>query len=224
LGLLKLEGCVSLFSHPELVHLIATYGYWIVGAIVALESMGIPMPGETILIAAALYAATTHQLDIGLVIASAAAGAVVGDNIGYWIGREGGYRLLLRYGGQIGITERRIKLGQYLFLRHGGKVVFLGRFVAVLRAFAAFLAGVNRMSWPHFFLANVAGGVVWSTIFGVGAYVFGAAIHSFSKPFAITFAIAAAGAVIVGFIFMRRHEHELENEAERALPGPLRPP
>jgi len=224
LGLLKLGGCVSLFSHAELIHLIATYGYWIVGAIVALESMGIPMPGETILIAAALYAGTTHQLDIGLVIVSAAAGAVVGDNIGYWVGREGGYRLLRRYGARIGITERRIKLGQYLFLRHGGKVVFFGRFVAVLRAFAAFLAGVNRMSWPHFFLANVAGGVVWSTIFGVGAYVFGAAIHSVSKPLAISFAIAAAGAIIVGLIFMRRHEHELENEADRALPGPLRPP
>src|SRR6516162_7773929 len=92
-------------------HLIATYGYIAIGCIIALESMGLPLPGESALVAAALYASRHDQ-------------SIVGDNVGYWIGREFGYRLLLRYGAAIGLSESKIKLGQYLFLRHGGKVVF----------------------------------------------------------------------------------------------------
>jgi len=87
-------------------------------------------------------------------------GDVLGDNLGFWVGREGGYRLLRRYGRYIHVEERRLKLGQYLFLKHGGKVVFFGRFVAVLRAWAAFLAGTNRMRWPRFLLFNAAGAIV----------------------------------------------------------------
>src|SRR4029079_13038149 len=105
---------------------------------------GAPLPGETVLVIASLFA-SRHHLHIAGVIAAAAAGAVAGDNIGYWIGREVGYRLLLRYGSALGVAARRIKLVQYLFMRDGGKVVFFGRFVAVLRVLAAFLAGVNRM-------------------------------------------------------------------------------
>src|SRR6266436_2822832 len=126
------------FATSQLSHLLATYGYWAVLVFVAIESTGIPFPGETMLLIAAIYAGTTHQLSIPLVILAAASGAIIGDNIGFWVGREGRYRLL---------DERKLKLGQYLFLKHGGKVVFFGRFVAVLRAWAAFLAGTNHMSW-----------------------------------------------------------------------------
>src|SRR5690349_22734487 len=111
--------------------------------------MGVPLPGESVLVLAALYAAR-HGQSITALIASAAVGAILGDNVGYWIGREFGYRLLLRYGRYVGLTETRIKLGQYLFLHHGGKVVFFGRFIAVLRVLAAVLAGVNRMEWRSF--------------------------------------------------------------------------
>ena len=138
----------------DLMHLLATYGYWAVLVFVAIESTGIPFPGETMLLVAAIYAGTTHQLSLPLVIAAAATGAILGDNLGFWIGREGGYRLLRRYGRSIRLEERRLKLGQYLFMRHGGKVVFFGRFVAVLRAWAAFLAGTNRMRWPRFLFFN----------------------------------------------------------------------
>jgi membrane protein DedA with SNARE-associated domain len=141
---------MSFFIQGELPHLITTYGYWAVGGTVALESIGIPVPGETALVAAAATAATTHALALWIVIAAAAAGAVLGDNIGFTIGRTLGYWLLLRLARHAWISERRIKLGRYLFLRHGGTVVFFGRFVAVLRELAAFLAGVNRMSWPRF--------------------------------------------------------------------------
>src|SRR5215831_21156681 len=116
---------------PELGPLIAQYGYAAVGIVVGLESMGVPLPGETMLVLAAVYAGTHSDLHIFGVIGAAALGAILGDNVGYWLGREFGYPLLLRYGRHVGLTEVRIKLGQYLFLRHGGKVVFFGRFVAV---------------------------------------------------------------------------------------------
>ena len=152
----------------DLLHLLNTYGYWAVLVFVAIESTGIPFPGETMLLVAAIYAGTTHRLSIALVIAAAASGAILGDNLGFWIGREGGYRLLRRYGRYIRLEERRLKLGQYLFMRHGGKVVFFGRFVAVLRAWAAFLAGTNRMPWAPFLIYNALGGIIWATLYGLG--------------------------------------------------------
>jgi len=196
----------------------------VVGGAVALESTGIPVPGEATLVAAAIYAATTHDLNIWLVIAAAACGAILGDNIGMWLGREVGYRLLVRYGPRIGLSERRIKLGQYLFRRHGGKVVFFGRFVAVLRVLAAFLAGANRMPWPRFFVFNAAGGIVWATLYGLSAYYLGAAVQHVARPVGIAVGAVAILAVIGSMIFLRRHEQQLEDEAERAMPGPLRPP
>src|SRR5215468_8621116 len=116
-------------SSDNMAHLIATYGYFAIGAIIALESMGLPLPGESVLALAALYAAH-HNQSIVAVVVSAATGAIIGDNVGYWIGREVGYSLLRRYGSRIGLSPSKIKLGQYLFMVHGAKVVFLGRFVA----------------------------------------------------------------------------------------------
>jgi membrane protein DedA with SNARE-associated domain len=124
-------------------HLITHYGYGAVFVIVMLESAGIPMPGETILVTAAVYAGTKHALDIRWVIAAAAGGAILGDNIGFWVGREFGEPLLIKWGHLVGLGARKRMLGRYLFARYGGSIVFLGRFVALLRAFAALLAGAN---------------------------------------------------------------------------------
>jgi membrane protein DedA with SNARE-associated domain len=214
---------VDWFSPEYLNHVISTYGYWAVGMIVALESMGLPLPGEAVLVLASLYAGRHHDLNIAGVIASAATGAIVGDNIGYLLGREFGYRLLLRYGRYVGLSDARIKLGQYLFRRHGGKVVFFGRFVAVLRVLAAFLAGANRMDWRHFLIANASGGILWACIFGLGAHTFGQALLQVTGPLAAGLLIVAAVAIVGAALFVRRHEAELEAEAERALPGPLQP-
>src|SRR5207245_1138349 len=205
----------------DLVHLLTTYGYLAVLVFVGIESIGIPFPGETMLLIAAIYAGTTHHLFIPLVIVAAACGAILGDNIGFWIGREGGYRLVRRYGRYIRLDERKLKLGQYLFRKHGGKVVFFGRFIAVLRTFAAFLAGTNRMPWPRFLLFNALGGIVWATFYGIGGYLLGNNIHRFTGPVGRIQLVLAVLIIVVSLVVLRRNEHRLEEEAERALPGPL---
>jgi membrane protein DedA with SNARE-associated domain len=211
---------LHLASH-DLSHLLSAYGYWAVLVFVAIESTGIPFPGETMLLAAAIYAGTSHHLQIAFVIAAAAAGAILGDNIGFWVGREGGYRLLRRYGRYIKLDERKLKLGQYLFQKHGGKVVFFGRFVAVLRAWAAFLAGVNRMHWPPFLAFNAAGGILWATIYGLGGYALGNNVHKLTGPVGIATVVIAIAVIVASLVVLRKNEHRLEEEAERAIPGPL---
>ncbi len=213
---------MSLLS-PDVMQLIGQYGYGAVALAVGIESVGVPFPGETTLLAAAIYAGTTHRLSIAGVIAAAALGAIIGDNIGFWLGREFGYRFLLRYGRYVRVTEPRIKLGQYLFLRHGGKVVFFGRFVAVLRALAAFLAGANRMTWSRFLAFNAAGGIVWAALYGAGAYYLGKQVHHVLGPVGIGLLVVTAVLMIAGFFILRHHEKQLEERAERALPGPLIP-
>jgi membrane protein DedA with SNARE-associated domain len=203
--------------------LLVTYGYWALFAVITLESTGLPLPGESALIGAALYAGHTHRFELSLLILAAAAGAILGDNIGYWIGRELGFRLLLRFGHLVGLDERRLRLGQYLFLRHGGKIVFLGRFVALLRTFAALLAGVNRMDWRRFLLCNASGGILWSTLYSAGGFYLGETMREVSAPIRWTGLGLAVVAVVAGAVFFRRNAARLEAEAVRALPGPLVP-
>jgi membrane protein DedA with SNARE-associated domain len=201
--------------------LVAHYGYAAVFFIIALESAGIPLPGETILVTASIYAATAHGLNIGAVIGCAAAGAIFGDNIGFWVGREIGLRLLIRHGHYIKLDEGKLKLGQYLFQRQGGKIIFFGRFVAVLRAFAALLAGANGYDPKRFFLFNAAGGICWATLYGGLAYIFGSQVHKIAGPFGIAMLIIAVIALFFGWRFYKSHETQLMKEADAALPGPL---
>lgn len=203
---------------------LGRFGYAAVFAFVAIESLGIPFPGETMLIAAALYAGLTHQLAIGVIIVVAAAGAIIGDNIGFGLGHWGGYRLLKRYGHYIRLHDGRIKLARYLFQRHGGKVVFFGRFISVLRTYAAFLAGTARMRWPRFLVFNAAGGIVWATGYGTGAYLAGSQINRLSGPVNLALAAAAVLVVVALILVLRRQEKELTARAEEAMPGPLEDP
>jgi len=197
--------------------LLATYGYGLVLAVVALESAGLPLPGETVLVTASVYAGTTHNMAIAGVIAAAAAGAIIGDNLGFWVGREAGPPILHRFGHLVGLDARRQKLGQYLFMRYGGAIVFFGRFVAFLRAFAALLAGVNRLDPLRFFAFNAAGGIAWATIFGLGGYALGASFHRIAGPFGLAMLALALVALVLGWRFFRHHEERLLDEAERAM-------
>src|SRR3954463_7806998 len=206
---------------PSLQDLLHRYGAPGVGLVLMLESIGLPLPGESLMIAAAVYAATTGQIDIWTLVPIAAAGAIVGDQIGYGIGRWIGFRLLAHWGRKVGLSEDRLELGRYLFSRYGGAVVFFGRFVALLRTFAAVLAGANRMPWHRFLPFNVAGGALWAALYGLGGFFVGEALHRLAGVFGIGFGVVAAAAMIAGWVFLKRHGTRLADAAERALPGPL---
>jgi membrane protein DedA with SNARE-associated domain len=201
--------------------LVKAYGLWVLFIGITLECLGIPLPGETALVSAALFAGSTHRLTIGSVLLVAATAATVGGMIGYIIGRWIGLRLLVRYGKYVGLDERRLKVGQYLFLRHGGKIVFFGRFVDLLRIFAAPLAGANRMSWRYFLFMNTLGGICWVLLLGGGAYLFGEEMKRVVWPVQLLLLVAAIGLAAGGIIFFRHHENELLRRAERSIPGPL---
>lgn len=205
-------------------HLFSQYGYLVVGLGVMLEATGLPLPGESLMIGAAIYAATTHRLDIFVIVPVAALGAIVGDQIGYFIGRSVGFRVLARFGRKVGLSEERLELGRYLFRRYGGRVVFLGRFVAVLRTFVALLAGANQMAWHSFLLWNALGGIGWTSLYGFGAYVLGDAVKRVSGPVGIVLAVVGAIALVCGLVFVKRNERRLLDEAraemQKPAPGP----
>lgn len=154
-------------------HLLLDYGLVLLFLLVGVEAAGIPLPGETALVAAAVLA--HDHWGIEWVIVVAAAGAIVGDNTGYWIGRVGGRKLIERFKFTRRYAERALPPSERFFARHGGKTIFLARFIALLRITAAWLAGVTRMSWWRFFLWNAAGGIVWATGVGLLAYYAGKA-------------------------------------------------
>src|SRR4051812_5899748 len=192
-----------------IAHWLLAYGYAGVFLVVALESLALPVPGETVLVTAAIYAGKTHGLRIDLLVVTAAIAVIAGGSAGFLLGRLGGYPLLRRYHRYLHLDEPKIRLGQYLFVRYGGRVVFFGRFVALLRAFAAFLAGVNRMGVSRFLLFHAVGAVVWAGLFGYGGYVLGDQIERFSRTAGLAIGAATACAVVVGIVFMRRNYRRL---------------
>jgi membrane protein DedA with SNARE-associated domain len=212
---------LSIFSGHTLDHLLHSYGYAAVFAFVAIESLGVPFPGESMVIAAALYAGLTHHLVVLWIFACAALGAIVGDNIGFAIGWLAGFALLQRFGPRVRINEGKLKVGKLIFDRYGGRVVFFGRFVSILRTYAAFLAGAAHMSFRSFVLFNAAGGILWSALYAFGFYYAGAALKKVSGPFNIAAGSIAALAVIAFIFWLRGHERRLEAEAQEVYPGPL---
>src|SRR5215467_5620800 len=156
------------------------------------------------LVLAAIYAAGDPTLNIWLVIFSATIGSIMGDNAGYWIGHRYAYGAVLRHGHHLGLSQSRIKIGQYLFRKHGGKAVFFGRFIALLRILAAFLAGVNRMPWRDFLVANAAGAILWAAVFGIGGYYFGVMLFKLHAAFAGgVFAMAVIAFFGAGYLIHR---------------------
>jgi membrane protein DedA with SNARE-associated domain len=199
---------------------IAAYGVWLVAAFIALESIGAPLPAEAALIAAAVYAATTQDIDIGWLLTIASLAAIAGNIAGYWLGRRYGYRLLMRYGHRLGLTESRIKIGQWLFLRYGGRFVFVARFLPFLRNMAAVLAGAHRMPKVRFCLASSAAAVAWVLTFGLAAYAFGDAFAHATSPATLALAAVALLIVVALPVVILRWEKRLLAQAEHGLPDP----
>ena len=181
-----------------MTHFLQEYGLWFLFAIIGLESAGAWLPGETALIAAAV-AASQGRYGIVQVIVVAAAAAIIGDNVGYWLGREGGRRLLDRWGPTKRLADRVLPPAERFFHRHGGKTVFFGRFFAGLRVTAAWIAGISRMPWWRFLLWNAAGGIVWATGTGLVAYYFGRAAGDAIERFGLYGIAGVVVLVLVGF-------------------------
>jgi membrane protein DedA with SNARE-associated domain len=173
-----------------LIDIPENVGYLAVAVFVGVEASGIPMPGEAALIAAAVLA-SQGKLEIELVIAIAAAAAIVGDNIGYFLGRRYGRRLMERPGRTKVRRQVALARGEQLFDRHGAKAVFLGRWVALLRIWAAWLAGIAGMRWRSFLLWNALGGIGWALFFGLLGYWGGEATAELVARLGVGAAIAA---------------------------------
>lgn len=177
--------------------LLQTYGLPVLFLIIALESAGVPLPGETALIAAAVLASQGH-LEIGAVVVVSALAAIVGDNIGYWVGRLGGRRLLYRNRLSARYAERFLPPAERFFARHGGKTVFLARFISGLRVAGALMAGISRMPWWGFLVWNAVGGVVWATGIGLTAFYCGLAIDGTAGRLGLL--VLGAASVIALFV------------------------
>jgi len=187
-------------------HLILSYGLVLLFVLVAIEGAGIPLPGETALIAGAVLASNGHY-SIEAVIAVGAAGAIAGDNTGYWLGRLGGRRLLVRIPVLRATSEKVLPRAERFFARHGPKTVFVARFVAILRITAAWMAGISHMRWPVFFAFDAAGGILWATAFGTVAYVFGRAAADAINHYGLYAVIGIVIAAGIGFIAFRYGIH-----------------
>jgi membrane protein DedA with SNARE-associated domain len=188
-------------------HLVEVSGYPLLFLVVLAESSGLPIPGETGLIAAAILA-SQGKLQIELVIPIAAAGAIAGDNIGYLIGRKGGRWLLERPGLFHRQRLEALETGESFFERHGPKAVFFGRFVLGLRVWASWLAGATHMRWRSFVLWNALGGIAWATAIGLIAYFIGHSAGNAIKAFGLYGLAAVAIAVVGGLLMHRRHRRE----------------
>ena len=188
-----------------------SHGLPLLFVVVLLESFGVPLPGETALIAFGVLASQGHY-SIIVVIAVAAAGAIVGDNLGYLlIGRLGGRRLFERWGPLRRRAERILPQTEQLMAKHGGKVVFFGRFVTILRYTAAWVAGISGMPWRKFLFWNAAGGICWATAVGLIAYYAGHAAADAIQRYGIYAAAGIAAAVVIGFFFTHVGKKWLES-------------
>jgi membrane protein DedA with SNARE-associated domain len=179
---------------------ITSHGLPLLFLVVMIESFGVPLPGETALILFGVLASQGHY-NIAAVIAVAAAGAIVGDNLGYWlIGRLGGRRLFERWRWLKRYADSVLPRAEELMARHGGKVVFFGRFITVLRYTAAWVAGLGRMKWWRFLFWNAAGGICWATLVGLVSYYGGKAAGDAIQKYGILVGAGLAVLLVVGFV------------------------
>ena len=190
-----------------MTNLLTQYGLVLLFAAVAIESAGVPIPGETTLITAAFLARPEyHHWSLVSVIVVAALAAIIGDNIGYWLGRKGGRGLINRWGFARSYADKALPPSERFFRKHGAKTVFFGRFIAILRVTAAWLAGISHMPWWRFFAWNAFGGIVWAVGVSVLAYVAGKAVADTISHYGVigVVVLLAVGAVVFVALHMWR--------------------
>ncbi len=199
-----------------IISVSGSLGY-VLPALIGLESMGVPSPGETALVLAAVLA-SQGKLNIWLVIAIGAASAIIGDNLGYLLGRRLGREVLVARGPFHARRARLVGLGDRYFARHGAKTVFIGRWIALIRFATAWLAGINEMPFRVFFPWNALGGISWALAYGLAAYFGGNAFVSVASNVGLVAAGALVVALVVGFGYVkfreRRIERGLDTEAD----------
>ncbi len=207
----------------HLIQFVHTYGYLAVFLAVTIECLGVPFPGDTALLTAAALAGA-GQLNLALVIVAAAAGAIVGDNIGYAIGRFAGTAVVAALAPRVPAAARWLRLGERFFARHGGKTIVIARFVTELRIACSFLAGLARYRWRRFLAFNVAGGVAWAALYGLLADLAGRAFTRFPGLVShIGLGLAAAGLLVAVLVVVLGHRHLqrwlLADDGELARPA-----
>jgi membrane protein DedA with SNARE-associated domain len=221
----RIEGSFIAFDPemPDLAHhlsrLLQSYTYPVLVALVLLESIGIPLPGEIALVTAAAYASLGH-ISIYIVVILAAVAAIVGGILGYWIGIKGGLPLVARYGGYIGVRKSHVDRAHAFFERNGAKTILFGRFIAVLRTWAAVVAGAAFMSFTKFVIYTTIGSIAWAIVFGALGYFFGRDLPLLEKYISrASFGVLILAAVgIAVFVIIQRRK----SRAERSLD--LEPP
>jgi membrane protein DedA with SNARE-associated domain len=196
---------------PEwIVDLFARYGYTVVFLGVFLENTGLPVPGETALLAGAALA-KFGRLSLGWVIVAAICGAILGDNLGFLIGRRGGRALAVRHGPKLGLTAKRLQQFDYFFIHHGAKTVFIARFITGLRVFGAMLAGASGLPWSKFLFYNATGAVVWSTAIALAGYSLAYSWETLERWIGRSGLIALAAVVAVGVVVWLRQRRAQES-------------
>jgi len=198
-----------------LEHLIHTYGYVAVFIVIALENVGLPVPGETILVSSAIFAAETHELNILAIVAVAIAACIAGSVGGFAIGRWGEHHFLHKVGPHVHLTEADLRLGHYLFGRYGAAVVLFARYVAVLRSLASLLAGANRMDSHRFVIFTSLGAAAWAATYGFGAYALGRRLAELSARAAVPVVAIVVALVIAAIWFVHHNRARLQREADR---------
>lgn len=204
-----------------LISLFGRFGYVALFAGVFLENAGIPVPGETVLLAAG-FLSKTHVLRLGIVIPCAIIAAILGDNLGYFIGRRGGRAFAERYGKYIALTPSRLDAVDAYFRKHGPRTIFFARFVSGIRVVAAIFAGMSRIPWPTFLLYNATGAVVWGTVIAMVGYIFGQSWHLLERWVGGA-GLFVAGALACGVLLfvLRRYRTRILGSVEERLPGNL---
>jgi membrane protein DedA with SNARE-associated domain len=204
----QIEGSFIVFdlTMPDFAHhltrLLQSYTYPVLLLLVLLESLGVPLPGEIALVTAAAYA-SSGQISIFIVIALAALGAIVGGVLGYWIGIKGGLPLVTRYGGYIGVRKSHVDRAHAFFERNGSKTILFGRFVAILRTWAAIVAGAAAMSFTKFVTYNTIGSIVWAIVFGWLGYYFGRDLPLLEKYISrVSFGVLIVAVVGIALFFL----------------------